>query len=140
MLFIENPGRLLDVQSILGHLVPRQIDQIIEIVSRDRVFGHRRGHLLQPFDFFERDIFDIFGKPIFLDLIPQIVRFGHDRIGFPQLALDRADLFAQIKIPLALGHARVDIILNLRAEVEHFQFALHQRLQPQQPFLDVINL
>ena len=139
MLFVENFGRGFEVDFILGRFVPRQVQQPVEVVAGDGVFGDGGRHLLQPFQLLEDDFLRLFGEWILLKLFAQGVDLGGGRIALAQLALDGADLFAQKKITLAFGHRVGDLVLDFRAERGDFQLAVEQGTEPVEAFDDVVG-
>ena len=113
MLLFENACGRINVDRIFGDFVPGQTDQPIQVISQNRVFGHRWGDLLKMLQFLESDLLHFFGQAVFVDLLFQRVGFVCSGIGFAQFALNSADLFAQEIIALALGHRAGDFVLNL---------------------------
>jgi len=80
------------------------------------------------------------GEGVVFDFGAEVVHLGGRGIAFAQLALNRSDLFPQIEIPLAFGHAGGNLVLDLGADGEHLDFAIHQGLKPAEAFLDVVDL
>ena len=136
MLLIKNAFRRRQIERVGARARPRHRHQPIEIIARDRVFGHRRRGLLEPVQFLQRDLLDLLGQLVFLDQQPQVVHLARPRLALAQLALDGPHLLAQEKFALALGHRTGDVVLNLRADVQHLDLAPEQRQQPRQPRLD----
>ena len=129
MLLFENARRSRNIDRVLGDFVPWQADEPIEVIAQDRVFSDGRRNLLQMLEFLECDFLHLLRQPVLLNLLPNRVRLGNRRIGLAQLQLDRPHLLAQEIVALALGHRAGDLVLDLRTQGEHFQFAVHQRSQ-----------
>ena len=62
MLFVQQPPRRRQIQLVLREFRPRQIDQPVQIIARHGVFGHGRGHLLQPLQFLQGGFFGSSGN------------------------------------------------------------------------------
>ena len=70
-------------------------------------------------------------------LLAQLVDLGLGLVGLAQLVLDGLELLAQEVLALGLVHLRLDLVLDLGAQLQHFQLAVHERGQPAQPLGEV---
>ena len=57
--------------------------------------------------------------------VAQLVDLGLGLVGLAQLLLDGLHLLPQEVLALGLLHLRLDLILDLRAQLEHLQLAVH---------------
>jgi hypothetical protein len=94
----------LQIQLVLGGFFPRQVQNPVEIIPPDGVFGGGGRRLLQAFEFLLGGFARLVGHGRLLDFFAQ--RFGFARVArfaLAEFALDGAHLFAQEKIALRLG-------------------------------------
>jgi hypothetical protein len=133
VILLEDGVRLGDVDVLrAGGLVPRQRGHPLEVSARNHVLGRGRGHFLEPLQLAVALLARLGGHLRLFDLLAQLLDFGDGVVGFAQFLVNRLQLFAQQVFTLALAHLLLDLLLNLRAQLEHFalatQFA-HERLQ-----------
>ena len=69
---------------------------------------------------------DLFRQSGLVDLLAQLVDLGLGLVGLAQLVLDGLHLLAKDVLPLALIHLRLDLVLDLGAELQHFQLPVHE--------------
>ena len=72
--------------------------------------------------------------------VAQLLELGLLRVALAELVLDRLHLLAQEVLALRLLHLRLDLRLDLRAELEHLELAAQDRRRRAQPLLDVDQL
>ena len=77
------------------------------------------------------------GRLALLDAVPQLVDLGLGLVGLAQLVLDGLDLLAQDVLALGLVHLRLDLVLDLGAQLQHFQLPVHEGGEPAQPLGEV---
>ncbi len=67
----------------------------------------------------------------------ELVDLGLGLVGLAQLFLDGLELLAQDVLPLGLVHLRLDLVLDLRAQLEDFQLPVHESRQAAQTLGEV---
>ena len=72
-----------------------------------------------------------------LDPLAQLVDLGLLLVGLAELLLDRLELLAQVVLALALVDLRLDLGLDLGAELDHLELAGEDLREPAQPPADV---
>ena len=70
-------------------------------------------------------------------LLAQLVDLGLGLVGLAQLVLDGLELLAQDVLALGLVHLRLDLVLDLGAQLQHFQLPVHEGGQTAQPLGEV---
>ena len=120
---VEDLARVGDVKVVLGGAAPRQLDQPLEIGADDAVLGGRRRQALQAPQLAIGLLSGVLGEVRRLDPLAQLVDLGLLLVGLAQLLLDRLQLLAQVVLALALVDLRLDLRLDLGAELDHLQLA-----------------
>ena len=105
-------------------------------VRRDGIFRCGRRHAGKTANlavgFFPR----FFGHPGSFDLLAQLFDFALVVVGFTQFTLNRAQLLAQKIFALALAHFFLDLVLDLAAQLQNFEFFRQFGIQVLQPLSD----
>ncbi len=117
---VEHLARLDRIEPILGALLPRHIEDPVEIGADHLVLGRGRRHPLQAIDFARGDRRHRLGQRGLGDARAD---FGRLAVAFAELGLDRLHLLAQQILPLRVGHFLFRLRLDLALELEHFDFA-----------------
>ena len=109
MIVIEDTQGPGDVELILGGLLPRQVEQPVEVRAHDRVFRRPRHHVLEPAELALGRFRRFRGQLGALDARAQLVGLGGEGIAAAQLLLDLLELLAQEVLALRLA----DLFLHL---------------------------
>ena len=123
VILVEHLAGVLEVEVVLGLLVPRQRRDPLEIRANDAVLGHRRLQPLEPGQLAVDLLADDLGEVERLELRAQFVDLGLDLVGLTELLLDRLELLAQEILALALVELGLDLRLDLRADRHHLKLA-----------------
>ena len=134
MILIENGLPLGDV-NILGSrgFGPRKRDHPFQIGARDHVFRRSRSHLGQPLELAFALLERLGGHPGFFELLAKFVDFDLAVVGFSQFLVNRLELLAQQIFALALADLLLNLLLDLVAQLQNFEFLREfadERLKP----------
>ena len=80
---------------------------------------------------------DLLGQVRLVDAVAQLVDLGLGLVGLAQLVLDGLELLAQDVLALGLVHLRLDLVLDLGAQLQHFQLPVHEGGEAAQPLGEV---
>ncbi len=111
-----------------------------EVGARDRVFGRRRLHDLEPFELLERDLFAIGGHLGRCDLLAEIVQIPARFVDLAQFFLDGLELLAQDVLALVPPHLLLHLGVDLFAHLEHLVLARQELQHAAQARLEVEDL
>ena len=134
---VEDLAGVLDVEVVVGLLRPRQLDQPLEVGADDAVLGGGGRQPLEPRELAVGGLAGLLGQPGRLDPLAQLVDLRLGLVPLAELALDRLQLLAQVVLALALVDLRLDLGLDLRAELDHLELAGEDLREPPQPPGDV---
>ncbi len=111
----------LQIEVIITHLIPREIQHKLQIIPLNAKFGYLRVHSLKLGHFFFKKLLHFFWPILFPTLGTHFLdlRFG---AGTAKFLLDLSQLLLQEILPLLLIEIRTNFVLNF---VFHFQ---HLRL------------
>ena len=126
----QDPFRLGAVESVLGELEPRHIQQPVQI--GDVVLGSRLRNHLQPGELLAGHLQHLrrqFGRP---DPGLQLHDVGVAGV-LLQLLLNRPQLFPQEGLPLLLPQRFAHVVLDFHPHPDAFNFAIHQDGQQFEP-------
>ena len=112
MVAVQNLLGTLQVQVVFGVLVPRQIDQRLQISQLYVEVGRIGIHLVQLLQLLVEELLDILGPLLFAGLLQQVLLFGRTFVA--HLSLQVLNLLLQEVVALLL----VDIVACLVADVE----------------------
>ena len=140
MILVEDPGRLLDVEVVVGRHVPGQADQPVDVGPDDPDLGRCGGDPAHPVHFLDRAGLDLVGHAGRLDLVAQLVDLGLLRIVLTQLALDRLELLAQDVLALGLVHLGLDFRLDPALQLEDLDLVGEEVGDELEPLGDVDRL
>ena len=87
------------------------------------MLGRRRRQFLEPRELAVGRFAGMLGKLRLLDLLPQLVDLGLLLVPLPELFLDRFHLLAEEELALAFVDLRLDLGLDLGAELDHLELA-----------------
>jgi hypothetical protein len=120
---VQHLAGVRHVEVVVGLDVPRQLDQPLQVGADHPVLGGGRWQALEPRQLALGRLPGVLGERRLLDPLPQLVDLGLSFVALPQLVLDRLQLLAQEVLALALLHLRLDLGLDLGAELHHLQLA-----------------
>ncbi len=136
VLFVEDALGFGEVNLVLGLLQPRQVDDPVEVMAGEAVFGHGGGHLREALQFLHGD-FAGFGREFgFLDAFAEGFDFGVALLGVAEFALDGVELFAQEEVALRFGEGGGDFGLDFGSQVQQFHLAVQKRQELLEAVLD----
>ena len=140
VVLVEDLGRLLDVEPVVGRRVPRQPDQPVDIGPDDSDLGRGRRDPAHPVDLLDRPGLDLLRHAGGLDLVAELVDLGLLRVVLAQLALDGLELLAQDVFALGLVHLGLDLGLDPALQLEDLDLPGEERLDQLQALDDVGRL
>ena len=123
VVLVEDLGRLLDVEAVVGGDGPRQRDEPVHVGPDDADLGRGGRDPAHPVDLLDRPGADLLGHARGLDLLAQLVDLGLLRVVLAQLALDGLELLAEDVLALGLVHLGLDLALDLPLELEDLDLA-----------------
>ena len=100
MLFVKDARGLDQIEFVGGFTVPGQAENPVEVVPGDGVIWSRRRDLLKALQFVRGDLAGLGRQRRMLQKFTQSANFRRAGVAFAQLALDGADLLAEVKIAL----------------------------------------
>ena len=137
MVLVEDEARVLEVEVVLGGLVPGQGEDPLEVAADDAVLGGRGRELGEPVELAARGAVGLLGEVGLLDLAAELRDLGLLLVAFPELILDRLQLLAEEVLALGVLHLRLHLGLDLRAELEHLELAVEDDGELAEARLDV---
>ena len=137
MVLVEDDARVLEVEVVLGGLVPGQGEDPLEVAADDAVLGGRGRELGEPVELAARGAVGLLGEVGLLDLSAELRDLGLLLVAFPELILDRLQLLAEEVLALGVLHLRLHLGLDLRAELEHLELAVEDDGELAEARLDV---
>ena len=140
MVVVEDFLRLLDVDLGLRPLVPGQRHQPVEVGAGHRVLGGGGRHLGEAVELAHRLLLDVLGHARGFDLLAQLVELALLVVAFPELLLDGLHLLAQVVLALVLLQLRLDLALDLVADLQHLQVLDQHLVQALEPGAHVERL
>ena len=135
----EHPGGVFDIQVILGHFLPGQVEDPIDVGADDAHFGRHGRHLVQAFDFLHGRAAGQFGQLGCIDFLLQVDQVAREDVAFAQFGLDLLHLFAQIELALALIHLVLHPAVDLVFQFQHIQFLGQQFVDALQALARVLH-
>ena len=111
MVVIELFAGALEVEVVLGHVVPRQFQQQLQVGHLHRILGHGG---VQPLDLLQlllEGFAHLRGPVLLLGLLAHLLDVGIGAVA--QLVLDRAHLLLEVVVALLLVDLLLDTLLNL---------------------------
>ena len=137
VILVEHLARVLEVEVVLGRLVPRQRGDPLEIAAHHPVFRHRGLQALESRELAVGLLAHLLGKLGRVELLAQLGDLRLHLVGLAKLLLDGLELLAQEVLALALVELGLDLRLDLRADRHHLELARQDLRQPAQPLADV---
>ena len=124
VVLVEHASRLDRVEPILGALVPRDLEQPVQVGPDHLVLGGRGRHPLEAIDLASGDGGDGLGQVRVGDALAQLLDLA---VALAELGLDRLHLLAQHVLPLRVGHLLLGARLDLALQLEHVDLARQRR-------------
>src|SRR5690606_6796927 len=140
VILVEDTPRLRDVDLAFAALVPRQLDEPVEIGADHRVLACPFGHALQALQFLARLLLDFLRHVRLDDELFQLLDLGGAVVAFAQLLLDRAHLLAQHVLALLLAQRLLGLLVDLLRELEDLEPAGEELRHLVEALLDVERL
>ena len=137
VILVEHLARVLEVEVVLGRLVPRQRGDPLEIAAHHPVLRHRGLQALESRELAVGLLAHLLGKLGRVELLAQLGDLRLHLVGLAKLLLDGLELLAQEVLALALVELGLDLRLDLRADRHHLELARQDLRQPAQPLADV---
>ena len=139
MVLVEHRLGALQVELVVGTLVPRQLGDPLEVGADDLRFHRLAAGSLEAaelaLDFGARFL----GQLELRELVAQLGDFLA-RVVVAQLLLDRLELLAQVHLALALAQLFLDLRLDVFLRLEQPDLTLHVDQDAAQPLLDAQRL
>ena len=134
VIFVEDLLALRNVDLFgAARLVPRQRRHPFQVRARHHVLRRSRRHLRQPLQF-AIALFPGFRRHAgFVHFFAELVDLLHRIVGFAEFLLNRLHLLAQQIFTLVLADLLLNLLVNLRAELENLEFLREfadQRFEP----------
>ena len=140
VVLVEDLAGRLEVEIVVGRLVPGEREDPLEVGADDPVLGGRGRELRKPVELAPRLLVGVLGKLRLLDLCAQLGELRLLLVRLAELLLDRLQLLAQEVLPLGLVHLLLHLGLDLRSQLEDLQLAREDHGQLPQTLLDVDRL
>ena len=120
---VEDLARVLQIQVVLGLLVPGQRGDPLEVRANHPVLGHRRLQASEAGELALHLLVHDLGQLDRIQLPPQLAYLGLDLVGLAELLLDRLELLAQEVLTLSLVELGLDLGLDLRPDRHQLELA-----------------
>ncbi len=133
VIFIQHCRRFDQVKQISRGLLPRQVNNPLNVGADDVGLGGIRVHHLQPLQFLEGLFACVLGQLLFGDLLLQLLNVLGVGVVVAQLFFQSLHLLAQIVLPLRFRHLLPRVRLNLGLHRRHFQLFVEQIGNQAQP-------
>ncbi len=140
MIAVQDLPRIPEVEVVGRLLVPRQLDQPLQIAPDHPVLRCSGWQLLEPGELTIRLLAGLFRQLRLFDLLAEFPRLHLLLVALSQLVLDRLQLLAQEELTLPLADLRFHVGLDLRADLDHLEFSGEQLRQSVQTLGDVALL
>ena len=102
MVLVQDLPRVLEVEVVLGELVPGQRDDPVEVGADDAVLGRGRRQLLESRELPGRGLQRVLRQVLPFDLAAQLVDLGLLLVALAELVLNRLQLLPEEELALAL--------------------------------------
>ena len=120
---------VLDVEVVLGVLVPGQRDDPVDVVADDRGLGAHRRHHLELLELLESSLARLGGHRLGLDLVLELVELVLEFVAVAELLLNGLHLLIQVVLLLRLLHLLLDAGPDLLLHLEDLDLGLHQLVE-----------
>ena len=140
VVLVQDRARPLDVELVLGLNPPRDVEQRLEVRTRDAILAGGRLHHTQPVELLAAGLFDLLRQIRFLDRGRDILEVATLTVELAELLFDRLELLAQVVLALILVDLFFDLALDLVADAQHLELARQQRHHGLQTVLQIHRL
>ena len=140
MVLIEDLTNLADFHVVVGRLVPRQIQDPVEVRAHHRVFGAAHLHRAQPLELLLRDLVGLARQLGFRDALLEAVEITLVAVVLAELFLDGLELLTQHVLALVLAHLLLDLGVDALAHLQDLELARQQAQHLADALLDVDRL
>ena len=123
MVLVQHLAGVADIQVVGGGYRPGQGDQPIQVGANHTVFGGGSGQAREAVQLAAGLLAGLFGHVGGFDLLAQLFHLDGLFVAFAQLALDSFELLAQEVLALHFFDLRAGLVLDLLANLEHFDLA-----------------
>ena len=138
VILVEDAPRFDGIEAILPGLLPRDIQQPVQVGADHLVFRRRRRHPLQAVDFAQRHRFDPLRQMGLRDARPQLLALAVAAL--TKLGLDGFHLLPQQVLPLRIAHLLLGAGLDLALQLEDFDLARQRHRDRRQLDEDAVFL
>ena len=136
---VEHLFRRRDVLRDLALLLPRQVDQRLEVVAHDSGFGRHRRHQPQFLELVLGFLPRVFRHASGLDPLLHLLEIGA-LLALAEFLLDRLYLLVQVVLALTLFHLALHAPADALLDLKDVDLRLELREQTLQPLLHVEHL
>ncbi len=133
VVLVEDPGRPVYVDLVVGLLCPGERDEPVDIGPAHRRLRRHGRHHLQPLELAEGLLRGLLRHALLLDLLLEFGKLGLLVIPMTQLVLDRLHLLAQVELPLGLFHLLFHPAANPLFHLEYLYFPFEMGVNPLEP-------
>jgi hypothetical protein len=140
VVLVQHAPRLFDIEVVLGALVPGERRHPVEVGRRDGVFRRRGMHFGEPGELAFRLLFRLFREVLLFDLCPVLLDLDLLVVRLSELLADRAELLAEVVLPLALVHVVLHLGLDLAAQFKDLHLVVDQARHLAETLLHVEDL
>ena len=137
MVLVEDPPRLVHVQTVLGERLPRQIREPLEIGPHDAVLGRRGRDLFEAFELAHRLLVRLLRQARRLETLAQFGDLLLVVLAFTEFLADRVELLPEHVVALRPAHLGLDLLLDLGLDRVFLLLLAELRLHELQPCDDV---
>ena len=137
MIGVEDLPRVGNVEVVLGRHAPRQLDDPFQVGADYPVLGGCRRQALEAPQLAVGLLSRLLGQLGRLDPLAELIDLGLLLVSLAELLLDRLELLAQVVLALSLLDPRLDLGLDLGAELDHLELAGEDLRQPSQALADI---
>ena len=121
MVAVELLARAIQIEIVLGYLVPREFQQQLQVGHLHRIFGHGGIQPLDLLQLFLEGFADLLGPVLLLGLLAHLLDVGIGAVA--QFVLDRAHLLLQVIVALLLVDLLLHALLYLVLQLGQLLFA-----------------
>ena len=113
VVFVEDGLCFANIQMVLSADAPRNVEQRLQVRTRDAVLAGRRLHHAQALELLTAHFLNFLRKVSFFDSEREVVKIAALSIEFTKLLFDRFELLAQVVLALVLVDFFFDLALDL---------------------------
>ena len=139
VVLVEDLLRALDVLGDLRLLLPRQVDEGLDVVAHHGRLGRHRRHELQLLQLGLGLLARVLGHVRALDALLHLLEVGA-LLALAELLLDRLHLLVQVVLALALLHLPLDAAADALLDLQDVDLGLELRQQVLEALLDLEHL